>query len=94
MLVLVLVLVVVLVAVGGRVVFVGGSWVGVDDGLGVGSIVALGTVVFSTTAEVVGEPVLHPTKIIIVSKKIKMKFFDSTMIGFISLSPSKEFGEL
>ena len=60
---LVLVLVSVIVGVGGGAVSVGVGWVGVDDGLGEGSTVALGMESLSTAAIFVGELVLQPVKI-------------------------------
>jgi hypothetical protein len=72
--VLVLVLVGVIVGVGGGAVSVGVGWVGVDDGLGEGSTVALGTDPLSNVAVFVGELELHPAISNINSRKIKMRF--------------------
>lgn len=83
-LVLVLVLVNVLVAVGGGAVSVRGGWVGVDDGLGEGSIVALGMESSTIVVDVVGELLLQPANIKINSRETKMRVFESAMIDFIS----------
>jgi uncharacterized membrane protein len=86
-LVLVLVLVGVIVGVGGGAVSVGVGWVGVDDGLGEGSTVALGIKTFSTLAVFVGELELHPAISDNNSRKIKMCFARSSMVDFKSWSP-------
>jgi uncharacterized membrane protein len=85
--VLVLVLVGVIVGVGGGAVSVGVGWVGVDDGLGEGSTVALGMESLSTAAIFVGELELHPAISNKNSKKIKMRFVRSSMSDFKSWSP-------
>ena len=69
-----LVLVGVIVGVGGGAVSVGVGWVGVDDGLGEDSTVALGIETLSTVAVFVGELELHPAISKINSRKIKMRF--------------------
>ena len=78
-----LVLVGVNVAVGGATVFVGGGWVGVEDGSGGGSVVISG--MGSTTSGVVsvGELVLQPVKINPKSRKMKIRIFRSAMIDCI-----------
>ena len=82
-----LVLVGVIVGVGGGAVSVGVGWVGVDDGLGEGSTVALGMEELSTAAIFVGELELHPAISNKNSKKIKMRFVRSSMSDFKSWSP-------
>lgn len=82
-----LVLVGVIVGVGGGAVSVGVGWVGVDDGLGEGSTVALGMESLSTAAIFVGGLELHPAISNINSKKIKMRFVRSSMSDFKSWSP-------
>ena len=64
----------VIVGVGGGAVSVGVGWVGVDDGLGEGSTVALGKDLLSTVEVFVGELELHPAISNINSRKIKMRF--------------------
>ena len=87
---LVLVLVGVIVGVGGGAVSVGVGWVGVDDGFGEGSTVALGMGSLSTAAIFVGELELHPAIINKNSRYIKMRFVRSSMIDFKSWSPGMD----
>ena len=77
----------VIVGVGGGAVSVGVGWVGVDDGLGEGSTVALGMESLSTAAVFVGELELHPAISNKKTRKIKMCFARSSMIDFKSWSP-------
>ena len=60
----------VIVGVGGGAVSVGVGWVGVDDGLGEDSTVALGIETLSTVAVFVGELEVHPAISNINSRKI------------------------
>ena len=77
----------VIVGVGGGAVSVGVGWVGVDDGLGEGSTVALGMESLSTAAIFVGGLELHPAISNKNRKKIKMRFVRSSMSDFKSWSP-------
>jgi hypothetical protein len=76
--------------VGGGAVSVAVGWVGVDDGKGEGSTVALGSLSTSTGAAVVGEPVLQPAKIIINRREIITRFNLSSVISFMSGTPEVE----